>query len=46
MDFLRKWGVIKDKLGAQDLMTNDLIDEINNFDSNRVVADAKVYRFK
>jgi len=46
LDFLRKWGVIKEKLGAQDLITNDLIDEINNFDSNRVVADAKVYKFK
>ncbi len=46
LDFLLKWGVIKEKVGAQDLITNELIDEINRFDSNRVVADAKVYRFK
>ena len=43
---MRKWGVIKEKVGIQDLITNELIDEINNFDSNSVVAEAKVYRFK
>jgi NitT/TauT family transport system substrate-binding protein len=46
LDFLLKWGVIKEKLSVQDLFTNELIDEINRFDSNRIVADAKVYRFK
>ena len=45
LDFLLKWGVIKEKVGAQDLITNELIDEIDRFDSNRVAADAKVYRF-
>ena len=46
LDFLLKWGVIKETLGVQDLFTNELIDEINRFDSNRVVADAKVHRLK
>ena len=46
LEFLLKWGVIKEKIGAQELITNELIDEINRFDSDRVVADAKAYRFK
>ncbi len=46
LDFLRKWGVIKESLRVQDIVTNELIDEINNFDSNSVVAEAKIYRFK
>jgi NitT/TauT family transport system substrate-binding protein len=46
LDFLRTWGVIKEKLSAQDLISNELIDEINNFDPNSVVAEAKAYRFK
>jgi NitT/TauT family transport system substrate-binding protein len=45
LDFLLKWGVIKEKVAAQDLITNELIDDINRFDSNQVVADAKAYRF-
>jgi NitT/TauT family transport system substrate-binding protein len=45
LDFLLKWGVIKEKIAAQDLITNELIDDINRFDSNQVVADAKAYRF-
>jgi NitT/TauT family transport system substrate-binding protein len=32
LDWLQKYGVIKDKVEAKDLITNDLIDEINNFD--------------
>jgi len=46
LDFLRKWGVIKEKLGVHDVVTNELIDEINNFDPNRVAAEAQAYRFK
>ena len=45
-DFLLKWGVIKERIRAQDLITNELIDEINRFDSNKVAADAKAYRFR
>ena len=36
LDFLRKWGVIKERVAAQDLITNELIDEINRFDPNEV----------
>jgi len=45
LDFLLKWGVTSAKVSAEELITNDLIDEIDNFDSNSVVAEAKVYRF-
>jgi NitT/TauT family transport system substrate-binding protein len=45
LDFLLKWGVIKEKVAAQDLITNELIDEINRFDPDKVMADAKGYRF-
>jgi NitT/TauT family transport system substrate-binding protein len=45
-DFLLKWGVIKKKVEARDLITNELIDEINNFDQSKIVAQAKAYRYK
>jgi NitT/TauT family transport system substrate-binding protein len=45
LDFLLKWGVINAKVSAKDLITNELIDEINRFDSDKVIADAKAYRF-
>jgi len=43
-DFLLKWGVIKQKVNVKDLVTNELIDEINKFDESRIVAEAKAYR--
>jgi NitT/TauT family transport system substrate-binding protein len=46
LDFLLKWGVIKQRITVQDVITNEFIDEINRFDSNSVVANAKDYRFK
>jgi NitT/TauT family transport system substrate-binding protein len=46
LDFLFKWGVISAKVTPQDLVMNDLVDEINNFDSNGVVAYAKAYRIQ
>jgi NitT/TauT family transport system substrate-binding protein len=42
-DFLQKWGVIKDKVPASDLVTNDLIPEINDFDQAKLSAEAKAY---
>ena len=45
LEFLHKWGVISAKVTPQDLITNELIDEINKFDSVKVVTDAKAYRF-
>jgi NitT/TauT family transport system substrate-binding protein len=44
VDFLLKWNVIKDKIPAKDLVTNELIDEINQFDAAKVAAEAKAYR--
>jgi hypothetical protein len=46
LDFLLKWGVIKEKVSAQDLITNDLIDEINRFEVNKIADEAKAYRFR
>ena len=44
VDFMLKWGVIKQKVDSQDLVTNELIDEINRFDAAKVTAEAKAYR--
>lgn len=46
LDFLLKWGVIKEKVGVQDLITNEFIDEINRFNVNKIVDEAKAYRFR
>lgn len=43
-DFLVKEGVVKQKLPATDLVTNDLIAEVNRLDMNRVAAAAKAYK--
>ncbi|TMA27048.1 MAG: ABC transporter substrate-binding protein [Deltaproteobacteria bacterium] len=43
-DFLLRWSVIKEKLPATDLVTNELIDEINRFDAAKIAAQAKEYR--
>ena len=43
-DFLFKWGVIKDKVDARDLITNELIDQINQFDVAKITAEAKAYK--
>ena len=42
--FLEKWGVLKQKVPVADLMTNDLIAEINDFDAAKVTAEAKAYK--
>jgi NitT/TauT family transport system substrate-binding protein len=44
VDFLLKWGVIKDKVSADDLVTNELIGEINSFDAGKVAAEARAYK--
>jgi NitT/TauT family transport system substrate-binding protein len=43
VDFLLKYGVLKEKVDAKDLITNDLIDDINKFDAAAVEAMAKNY---
>jgi NitT/TauT family transport system substrate-binding protein len=42
--FMLKWGIIKQPVDARDLMTNELIDEINRFDASQVAAEAKAYK--
>src|SRR4051794_87488 len=43
IDFLLKWNVIKDKVPATELVTNELVDEMNKFDAAKVAAEAKSY---
>ena len=40
-----KWGVLKQKVETSDLITNELIDEINRLDAKKVAADAKAYTY-
>jgi len=44
VEFLLKWGVVKEKVDARDLLTNDLIDEINRFDAAQVAAEARAWK--
>ena len=41
-----KWGIIKEKIDFRDLITNELIDDINKFDPAKVAAEAKGYKVK
>jgi len=43
-DFMFKWGIIKEKVGVKDLVTNELIDEINRFDAGKIAAEATAYK--
>lgn len=43
-DFLLKYGVIKEKVPATDLVTNALLPEIDKFDAAKITAEAKAYR--
>jgi NitT/TauT family transport system substrate-binding protein len=43
IDFLVKWGVAKEKVPASDLVTNDLIPDINAFDAAAIEAQAKAW---
>ena len=43
LDFLLGLGVLKDRVSAKDLVTYDLIDEINRFDPGRIAAEARAY---
>jgi len=44
VDFLLRWGIIKEKVDVKDLITNELIGEIDKFDAARIVAEAKAYK--
>jgi NitT/TauT family transport system substrate-binding protein len=43
-EFMQKYGIIKEKVSAKDLMTNDLIADINRFDPAKVAAEAKAFK--
>jgi NitT/TauT family transport system substrate-binding protein len=43
-DFMQKYGITKEKVDGKDLITNELIDEINKFDPAKVAAEAKGYK--
>lgn len=44
VEFLFKNGVVKEKLPATDIVTNDMIEEINKFDQAEIQAMAKAYK--
>jgi NitT/TauT family transport system substrate-binding protein len=44
MDWLFAQGIIKEKTNAHDIVTNELLDDINKFDANAVIAQAKAYK--
>jgi NitT/TauT family transport system substrate-binding protein len=43
VDFLEKWGVLRNKVDVDDLVTLDLIDDINKFDPAAITTLAKHY---
>jgi len=45
VDFLVKWGVITQKVPTSDLITNDLIEDVNRMDAGKIAAEAKAYRY-
>jgi NitT/TauT family transport system substrate-binding protein len=46
VDFLLQNGVLKEKVAASDLITNDLIADINKFDTAAITKLAKEYKAK
>ena len=44
LEFLQKWGILKTKADARELITNELIGEINDFDPAKIKAEAKAYK--
>jgi NitT/TauT family transport system substrate-binding protein len=45
LDFLLKWQVIKQKPNIADVVTNDLLPDIDKFAPDAVTAQAKAYKF-
>ena len=43
-EFMLRTGIIKQAVTAQELVTNELIDEINRFDPEKIAAEARAYR--
>jgi NitT/TauT family transport system substrate-binding protein len=46
MTWLLAQGIIKDKTDAKDIVTNELLDDVNKFDVAAVAAEAKAYKAK
>ena len=44
LDFLVKTAVIKQPVKADDVVTNDLLAEIDAFDPEKIRAEAKAYK--
>ncbi len=42
--FMLKWKIIKEKVESGDLITNELIEEMNRFDAAKITAEAKAYK--
>ena len=45
VDFLVKWNVITQKVPTSDLITNEMIEEINRMDAAKIAAEAAAYRY-
>ncbi len=45
IDFLLKWGVLKQKVETGDLITNELIEVINRLDAAKIATEAKAYTY-
>jgi NitT/TauT family transport system substrate-binding protein len=45
VNFLVKWSVITQKVPTSDLITNDLIEDINRMDAGKIAAEAAAYRY-
>ncbi|KWR91860.1 ABC transporter substrate-binding protein [Cupriavidus sp. IDO] len=43
-DFMEKWGITKGKVPASELITNDLIGDINSFNQAEIAAAARAYK--
>jgi NitT/TauT family transport system substrate-binding protein len=46
LDWLLKQGIIKEKANASEFLVNDLLDEVNDFDQAKIIAEAKAYKAK
>lgn len=44
LDWLLEQGIIKTKTDVKDIVTNELLDDVDNFDVNAVIAEAKAYK--
>jgi NitT/TauT family transport system substrate-binding protein len=42
--FMLKWKIIKENVDSNELISNELIDEINRFDPAKITAEAKAYK--